>query len=274
MTCLATNLNLGDALTNSGSRSSTAQRRKAQLPFRKIGRLWGDNPSLHNLFLGNIPIRTSFPKLSARLLHTEQHKQKPLIMTKKTTEQPVNEQVNTPEAETNAQPNAGEAAANPEKAEAEAPETEKDPLEAALEELAALKDKYLRQVAEFDNYRKRTLKEKTDLILNGGEKVLTALLPILDDLDRAAENIEKSNDLDTLKEGVALILDKLTKTLAAQGLKKMETIGQPFDTDFHEAVALIPAQEEAQKNVVIDCVQQGYQLNDKVLRHAKVVVGQ
>ena len=195
-------------------------------------------------------------------------------MTKKTTEQPVNEQVNTPEAEPNAQPNAGEAAANPEKAEAEAPETEKDPLEAALEELAALKDKYLRQVAEFDNYRKRTLKEKTDLILNGGEKVLTALLPILDDLDRAAENIEKSNDLDTLKEGVALILDKLTKTLAAQGLKKMETIGQPFDTDFHEAVALIPAQEEAQKNVVIDCVQHGYQLNDKVLRHAKVVVGQ
>ena len=195
-------------------------------------------------------------------------------MTKKTTEQPVNEQVNTPEAETNAQPNAGEAAANPEEAEAEAPETEKDPLEAALEELAVLKDKYLRQVAEFDNYRKRTLKEKTDLILNGGEKVLTALLPILDDLDRAAENIEKSNDLDTLKEGVALILDKLTKTLAAQGLKKMETIGQPFDTDFHEAVALIPAQEEAQKNVVIDCVQQGYQLNDKVLRHAKVVVGQ
>ena len=195
-------------------------------------------------------------------------------MTKETTEQPVNEQVNTPEAEPNAQQNAGEAAANPEKAEAEAPETEKDPLEATLEELAVLKDKYLRQVAEFDNYRKRTLKEKTDLILNGGEKVLTALLPILDDLDRAAENIEKSNDLDTLKEGVALILDKLTKTLAAQGLKKMETIGQPFDTDFHEAVALIPAQEEAQKNVVIDCVQQGYQLNDKVLRHAKVVVGQ
>ena len=195
-------------------------------------------------------------------------------MTKKTTEQPVNEQVNTPEAEPNAQQNVGEAAANPEKAETEAPETEKDPLETTLEELAVLKDKYLRQVAEFDNYRKRTLKEKTDLILNGGEKVLTALLPILDDLDRAAENIEKSNDLDTLKEGVALILDKLTKTLAAQGLKKMETIGQPFDTDFHEAVALIPAQEEAQKNVVIDCVQQGYQLNDKVLRHTKVVVGQ
>ena len=152
--------------------------------------------------------------------------------------------------------------------------SEADKLAAALEELETVKDKYLRLVAEFDNYRKRTLKEKTELILNGGEKVLSTLLPILDDLDRAAENIEKSNDLETLKEGVALILDKLTKTLAAQGLKKMETIGQPFDTDFHEAVALIPAQEEAQKNVVIDCVQQGYQLNDKVLRHAKVVVGQ
>ena len=129
-------------------------------------------------------------------------------------------------------------------------------------------------MAEFDNYRKRTLKEKTDLILNGGEKVLTARLPILDDLDRAAENIEKSNDVATLKEGVALILDKLSKTLATQGLKKMDAIGKPFDTDFHEAVAIIPAQDETQKHVVIDCVQQGYQLNDKVLRHATVVAGQ
>ena len=153
-------------------------------------------------------------------------------------------------------------------------DAEADKLAEALTEIDSLKDKYLRQVAEFDNYRKRTLKEKTDLILGGGEKVLTALLPILDDLDRAAENIEKSNDVATLKEGVALILDKLSKTLATQGLKKMDAIGQPFDTDFHEAVAIIPAQDETQKNVVIDCVQQGYQLNDKVLRHAKVVVGQ
>lgn len=152
--------------------------------------------------------------------------------------------------------------------------SEAEKLAAAEEEIAQLKDKYLRQVAEFDNYRKRTLKEKTELILNGGEKVLGALLPVLDDLERAAENIEKSDDVQTLKEGVKLIVDKLNKTLSAQGLQKMETIGKPFDTDYHEAVALIPAPEEKQKNHVIDCVQPGYLLNDKVIRHAKVVVGQ
>ena len=152
--------------------------------------------------------------------------------------------------------------------------TDADKLAAAEEEIAQLKDKYLRQVAEFDNYRKRTLKEKTELILNGGAKVLEALLPVLDDLERAMQNIEKSDDVATLKEGVDLIINKLEKTLHTQGLKKMETVGKEFDTDFHEAVALIPAQEEAQKNHVIDCVQTGYMLNDKVLRHAKVVVGQ
>lgn len=152
--------------------------------------------------------------------------------------------------------------------------TDADKLAAAEEEIAQLKDKYLRQVAEFDNYRKRTLKEKTELILNGGAKVLEALLPVLDDLERAMQNIEKSDDVATLKEGVDLIISKLEKTLHTQGLKKMETVGKEFDTDFHEAVALIPAQEEAQKNHVIDCVQTGYMLNDKVLRHAKVVVGQ
>lgn len=153
-------------------------------------------------------------------------------------------------------------------------ETETDKLAAALAEIDSLKDKYLRQVAEFDNYRKRTLKEKTELILNGGEKVLSALLPVLDDLDRAMQNIEKSTDVETLKEGVSLIMDKLTKTLQGQGLQKMDTIGKMFDTDFHEAVALIPSTEEAQKNHVIDCVQPGYMLNEKVIRHAKVVVGQ
>lgn len=153
-------------------------------------------------------------------------------------------------------------------------ETETDKLAAALAEIDSLKDKYLRQVAEFDNYRKRTLKEKTELILNGGEKVLSALLPVLDDLDRAMQNIEKSTDVETLKEGVSLIMDKLTKTLQGQGLQKMDAIGKLFDTDFHEAVALIPSTEEAQKNHVIDCVQPGYMLNEKVIRHAKVVVGQ
>ena len=153
-------------------------------------------------------------------------------------------------------------------------DAEADKLAEALTEIDSLKDKYLRQVAEFDNYRKRTLKEKMELILNGGEKVLSALLPVLDDLDRAMQNIEKSNDVETLKEGVTLIIDKLTKILQGQGLQKMDTVGKEFDTDFHEAVALIPAPEEAQKNHVIDCVQPGYMLNEKVIRHAKVVVGQ
>lgn len=151
--------------------------------------------------------------------------------------------------------------------------TDAEKLEAANEEIAQLKDKYLRQVAEFDNYRKRTLKEKTELILNGGEKVLSALLPILDDFDRAIENIQKSDDVYALKEGVELIAGKLNKTLASQGLQKMDTIGKPFDTDYHEAIALVPAQDEDKKNLVMDCVQPGYMLNDKVLRHAKVVVG-
>ena len=153
-------------------------------------------------------------------------------------------------------------------------DAEADKLAEALTEIDSLKDKYLRQVAEFDNYRTRTLKEKTELILNGGEKVLSALLPVLDDLDRAMQNIEKSNDVETLKEGVTLIIDKLTKILQGQGLQKMDSVGKEFDTDFHEAVALIPAPEEAQKNHVIDCVQPGYMLNEKVIRHAKVVVGQ
>lgn len=157
--------------------------------------------------------------------------------------------------------------------EEEAEPSDAEKLSAVQEELEQMKDKYLRQVAEFDNYRKRTLKEKTELILNGGEKVLSALLPVLDDLERAAESMEKSDEVKTLKEGVSLIMDKLSKTLAAQGLHKMETEGKAFDTDFHEAVALVPAQEEAQKNHIIDCVQPGYMLNDKVIRHAKVVVG-
>lgn len=147
-------------------------------------------------------------------------------------------------------------------------------LEKAEEELAEMKDKYLRQVAEFDNYRKRTMKEKAELILNGGQKVIESLLPILDDLQRAHDNIEKSNDIETLKQGVELITSKLYKTLGAHGLKEIETEGKDFDTDFHEAVALIPSPEADKKNKIIDCVQKGYTLNDKVIRHSKVVVGQ
>ncbi|WP_315181093.1 nucleotide exchange factor GrpE [Alloprevotella tannerae] len=147
-------------------------------------------------------------------------------------------------------------------------------LQKAQEEIQHLKDNHLRQLAEFDNYRKRTLKEKAELILNGGEKVMTAFLPILDDLARAQENIEKNQDYNTLKEGVDLIVKKLYKVLGEQGLSVIKAEGQPFDTDYFEAVALVPVEDDAQKGKIIDCVQTGYKLNDKVIRHAKVVVGQ
>lgn len=161
--------------------------------------------------------------------------------------------------------------------ETEEPE-EDNSLEAQLAraeaEIAALKDKNLRQMAEFDNFRKRTIKEKAELILNGGEKVLTALLPVLDDLERAMQNMEQSDDVATLREGVELIMTKLNKTLEGQGLSRIETEGKDFDTDFHEAIALVPVEEPEKKGRVIDCVQTGYKLGDKVIRHAKVAVGQ
>ena len=140
--------------------------------------------------------------------------------------------------------------------------------------LADLKDSYLRQAAEFDNYRKRTVKEKTELILNGGEKILTALLPILDDMERAEKNMEHSTDVQALKEGLNLIFKELITTLENNGLKKINTEDADFDTDFHEAVAMIPAPSDDMKGKVIDCIQTGYKLNDKVIRHAKVAVGQ
>ena len=149
-----------------------------------------------------------------------------------------------------------------------------DPVTQLENQLAELKDQYLRKVAEFDNYRKRTLKEKTELVLNGGEKVITSILPILDDFERAEDNISKATDLDALKEGVELIFQKLLKVLEAQGLKKIETHEADFNTDFHEAIAMVPAANEEQKGKVVDCVQTGYTLNDKVIRHAKVAIGQ
>lgn len=157
---------------------------------------------------------------------------------------------------------------------AEAETEEKDPLAEAQEQVAALNDKYLRLAAEFDNFRKRTIKEKADLILTGGEKVLSALLPVLDDLERARDNMQKATDVESLREGVEMIIGKLDKILAAQGLKRMEPIGTLFDTDFHEAIAMVPVPEDEQKGHVIDCVQTGYLLGEKVVRHAKVVVGQ
>ena len=144
----------------------------------------------------------------------------------------------------------------------------------AQQMLEEQKDKYLRLSAEFDNYRKRTLKEKAELIKNGGEKTLTAILPVLDDFERALKNMEASEETKAMKEGVELIFSKFQKILGQEGLQKIETEGQAFDTDFHEAIALIPAPSEDLKGKILDCVQTGYMLNEKVIRHAKVAVAQ
>lgn len=136
------------------------------------------------------------------------------------------------------------------------------------------KDKYLRLSAEFDNFRKRTMKEKAELIKNGGEKAINAVLPILDDLERALQNMQKAEDVKAIYEGVELIYQKFLKNLHQEGLEKMEPVGQDFDTDYHEAIALVPAPSEDQKGKILDCVQTGYKLNEKVIRHAKVVVAQ
>ena len=151
---------------------------------------------------------------------------------------------------------------------------ELDPLEKAQKEIEELKTQLLYKVAEFDNYRKRTLKERAELILNGGEKFITSILPIIDDMERAIENGEKTDDPAVLREGMELIHQKFMKTLEAQGVSKIDTENADFDTDLHEAVAMVPGMGDDMKGKVIDCLQQGYKLNDKVIRHAKVSVGQ
>ena len=141
-------------------------------------------------------------------------------------------------------------------------------------EVADLKDRLLRQMAEFDNYRKRTMKEKAEIILNGSAGVVTDILPVIDDLERAIANSAKSEDYSALKEGVELIYNKLMHILEQKGLQKISPKNEPFDTDFHEAIAMIPAPSEDLKGKVLDCAIDGYKLNDKVLRHAKVAVGE
>lgn len=148
-------------------------------------------------------------------------------------------------------------------------------LAAYEEKIAAQQDQILRQAAEFDNYRKRTLKEKAELIKNGGEKAITAILPVIDDLERALQNMKSDNEeVTALRDGVELIYNKFLKTLQQEGLEKMDTHEADFNTDYHEAIALVPAPTDDLKGKILDCVQTGYQLNDKVIRHAKVVVGQ
>jgi molecular chaperone GrpE len=170
---------------------------------------------------------------------------------------------------------AEEAAPDAEQQESE--QTPEEKLQAQVDsltqELDDFKDKYLRLSAEFDNYRKRTLKEKAELILNGGEKTITAILPVIDDFERAMATMEKATDVDAVKEGVALIYNKFMQILGQNGVKTIETKEKELDTDFHDAIAMIDAPTPELKGKILDCVETGYMLNDKVIRHAKVVVG-
>ncbi len=146
--------------------------------------------------------------------------------------------------------------------------------EAESDKAAEWRDKYTRLVAEYDNYRKRTNKEKIDLINAGGEDVVRSLLEVLDDMDRALDAIAKTDDIESVKQGVSLIDNKLRGVLKSHGLAEVEAMGGELDTDVHEAIARIEAKEEAQKGRIMDVVQKGYRLRDRIIRHAKVVVGQ
>ena len=151
---------------------------------------------------------------------------------------------------------------------------ETDPLQEAEQKITELEDKYLRLNAEFDNYRKRVVKEKAELILNGGEKVLTDLLPVIDDLERARANVVKATEVEAVKEGILLIMEKFMTYLQKEGVTAIEAVGKDFNTDYHEAIAMVPGQPEEMKGKVIDCVQTGYMLNDKVIRHSKVAIAE
>jgi len=178
-----------------------------------------------------------------------------------------NEETTQNDAETQAEETAEET--NEKQAQAE---EQLDPLTAAQNDAEQWKDKYIRLVAEFENYKKRTLKEKSELILNGSEKTVAAILPILDDFERATA--DKTEDPQAIKEGYELIYKKFLKALETLGVHKIKTDDADFDVDYHEAIAMVPGMGDDKKGKVIDCVQTGYTLNDKVIRHAKVAVGQ
>ncbi len=183
-------------------------------------------------------------------------------------EEPKAEETNTEDADNKA----ADADSKTDNTDNAAESEEADPLAKAQQEVEELKKQLLYKTAEFENYRKRTLKEKANLILNGGEKTIAAILPILDDFERAIA--DKSEDPKAIKEGVQMIFNKFIKTLEGLGVKKIETADKDFDVDFHEAIAMVPGMGDDKKGKVIDCVQTGYTLNDKVIRHAKVAVGQ
>lgn len=169
----------------------------------------------------------------------------------------------------------GQEAANTEEQTKLTPEQQmQKELDEANEKIAALEDKYLRQAAEFDNYRKRTIKEKAELIKNGGERAIESILPVLDDFERAIDNMSKDEKAAELLTGVELIYNKFIGILKQNGLQKIKTEGEDFNTDYHEAIALVPTPDESLKGKVLDCIQTGYTLNEKVIRHAKVAVGE
>lgn len=194
-------------------------------------------------------------------------------MSKKEQEQVKDEELQQEETQTEAQ-NAEVESQNAEEEQSAKEETPEDKIAALQAELEKSQKEYLFLMAEFDNYRKRTVKEKAELIKNGGEKAMLGLLPVIDDFERAIDAIDKSSDVEGLKEGVDLIYNKFMKYLESQQVKPMESTGTDFDADIYEAVTTFPAPDESMKGKVIDTVQKGYTINEKVLRHAKVVVGQ
>lgn len=196
---------------------------------------------------------------------------------KKQEEVNVEENVNEVETPQNEQTQEEQAAESDSTAPSDEPTHEEklmEQLAQANQTIEEQSDKYLRLSAEFDNYRKRTNKEKAELILNGSQTTIKAILPVLDDMERAMSNMGKSDELRPALEGVELIYNKFIKILEQQGVKKIETENQEFNTDYCEAIAMIPAPSEEMKGKIMDCVQTGYMLNDKVIRHAKVAVGQ
>lgn len=194
-------------------------------------------------------------------------------MSKKEQEQVKEEELQQEETQSEAQ-NAEVESQNAEEEQPAKEETPEDKIAALQAELEKSQKEYLFLMAEFENYRKRTVKEKAELIKNGGEKAMLGLLPVIDDFERAIDAIDKSSDVEGLKEGVDLIYNKFMKYLESQQVKPMESTGTDFDADIYEAVTTFPAPDESMKGKVIDTVQKGYTINEKVLRHAKVVVGQ
>lgn len=184
-------------------------------------------------------------------------------------EEAVNENINGTQEE-----NIEENYAQQEEREQTVEEKLQQELDEANGKIAMLEDKYLRQVAEFDNYRKRTMKEKAELIKNGGERAIESILPVLDDFERALNNMSKDESSAEIMTGIELIYNKFVGILKQNGLQKIETDGAVFDTDYHEAIAMVPTPDENLKGKVLDCIQAGYTLNDKVIRHAKVAVGE